>query len=137
MGVVADSTLAAGGQVIGIIPQQLVDYEIAHTGLTELQVVSSMHERKKRMADLADAFIALPGGFGTIEEFCEELELPFDLIADPDKKVHRAYGFKEMVRALILVGKDGKILYANKKFDLKEESWKALMKEVEALKPKK
>ncbi len=76
-------------------------------------------------------------GVGSHKKFCDELELPFDLIADPDKKVHQAYGFKDMVRALILIGKDGKILFVNKKFDLKEESWKALMKEVEALKPKK
>lgn len=76
-------------------------------------------------------------GVDSHKKFCEELELPFDLVADPEKKVHQAYGFKEMVRALILVGKDGKIVYVNKKFDLKEESWKALMKEVEGLKPKK
>ena len=76
-------------------------------------------------------------GVGSHQKWCDELELPFDLVADPEKKVHEAYGFKAMVRALILVGKDGKILFVNKKFDLKEESWKALMKEVEALKPKK
>jgi uncharacterized protein (TIGR00730 family) len=73
MGVLADATLAAGGQVTGVIPQALVDSEIAHTGLTELHVVASMHERKQRMADLSDAFIAMPGGFGTLEEFCEVL----------------------------------------------------------------
>ena len=73
MGILADSTLAAGGEVIGVIPQSLVDLEIAHTGLTELHVVRSMHERKQRMADLSDAFIAMPGGFGTLEEFCEVL----------------------------------------------------------------
>ena len=76
-------------------------------------------------------------GVGSHKKFCDELELPFDLIADPDKKVHEAYGFKAMVRALILIGKDGKILFVNKNFDLKEESWKALMKEVASLKPKK
>src|SRR5215203_2847364 len=73
MGILADSTLAAGGEVTGVIPQSLVDLEIAHTGLTELHVVRSMHERKQRMADLSDAFIAMPGGFGTLEEFCEVL----------------------------------------------------------------
>jgi uncharacterized protein (TIGR00730 family) len=71
MGAVADATLAAGGNVIGVIPQALVDKEIAHTGLSDLRVVGSMHERKFLMADLADAFIALPGGLGTLEEFCE------------------------------------------------------------------
>ena len=71
MGLLADSVLDAGGEVVGVIPQALVDREIAHRGLTELRVVQSMHERKAVMADLADAFVALPGGFGTFEEFCE------------------------------------------------------------------
>jgi len=69
MGIVADAVLARGGEVIGVIPEALATREIAHTGLTELHVVSSMHERKALMADLSDAFIALPGGFGTFEEF--------------------------------------------------------------------
>jgi uncharacterized protein (TIGR00730 family) len=73
MGVVADATLAAGGEVIGVIPEFLVAKEIAHTGLTKLHVVSSMHERKALMAELSDAFVALPGGYGTLEEFCEIL----------------------------------------------------------------
>jgi len=71
MGSVADAALAGGGEVIGVIPHALVAREIAHTGLTELRVVASMHERKAMMADLSDAFIALPGGYGTLEEFCE------------------------------------------------------------------
>lgn len=71
MGVLADTALAAGGEVLGVIPQQLVDWEIAHTGLTRLDVVDGMHERKRRMADLADAFVALPGGAGTMEELFE------------------------------------------------------------------
>jgi uncharacterized protein (TIGR00730 family) len=73
MGVVADAALEAGGRVIGVIPQALVDWEVAHDGLTELIVVQSMHERKARMAEASDAFIALPGGYGTFEEFCEVL----------------------------------------------------------------
>lgn len=73
MGATADAVLEHGGEVIGIIPQALVDRELAHKGLTELRVVNSMHERKAMMADLADAFIALPGGFGTFEEFFEVL----------------------------------------------------------------
>ena len=72
MGVVADSALAAGGQVIGVIPQGLVDRELAHPHLTELHVVTSMHERKTLMADLSDGFIALPGGAGTLEEIFEQ-----------------------------------------------------------------
>ena len=73
MGVLADSVLAGGGEVIGVIPQRLVDAEVAHPGLTRLEVVDSMHTRKARMAELSDAFIALPGGFGTLDELFEIL----------------------------------------------------------------
>jgi uncharacterized protein (TIGR00730 family) len=71
MGVVADEALAAGAEVIGVIPQALVDREIAHPGLADLRIVGSMHERKAQMAELADAFVALPGGLGTLEELFE------------------------------------------------------------------
>jgi uncharacterized protein (TIGR00730 family) len=71
MGAVADAVMAAGGQVIGIIPQALDAREIAHRGISDLRVVGTMHERKALMAELSDGFIALPGGFGTFEEFCE------------------------------------------------------------------
>jgi uncharacterized protein (TIGR00730 family) len=73
MGAVADAALAAGGEVIGVIPQELVDRELAHTGVTELRVVGSLHERKALMAELSDAFVALPGGFGTLDELMEQL----------------------------------------------------------------
>ncbi len=73
MGVAADACLAAGGKVIGVIPRHLAAREVAHTGLTELRVVASMHQRKALMADLADAFLALPGGFGTFDELFETL----------------------------------------------------------------
>ena len=71
MGVVADAVLDGGGEVQGVIPHALVAREVAHAKLTKLHVVESMHERKQLMADLSDGFIALPGGFGTFEEFCE------------------------------------------------------------------
>ncbi|WP_066265985.1 TIGR00730 family Rossman fold protein [Hydrogenophaga palleronii] len=71
MGVVADATMAAGGSVVGIIPKALVEKEWAHNGCTELHVVDTMHERKRLMAERADAFLALPGGIGTFEEFFE------------------------------------------------------------------
>jgi uncharacterized protein (TIGR00730 family) len=73
MGVVADAVLAAGGRAIGVIPNVLVEREIAHRGLTELHVVDTMHQRKARMFELADAFVVAPGGFGTLEEAFEQL----------------------------------------------------------------
>ena len=73
MGVLADAAVSAGGDVIGVIPEALMAREVAHRGLADLRVVASMHERKALMAELADAFVALPGGFGTLEEFCESL----------------------------------------------------------------
>ena len=82
MGAVADAALAAGGRVIGVIPSALAAKEIAHGGLTELHVVSSMHERKALMADLADAFVAVPGGWGT----CEEL---FEIVTWAQLGIHR------------------------------------------------
>lgn len=71
MGAIADSVMAAGGEVIGVIPEYLATKELAHAGLTELHRVNSMHERKLKMAELSDAFVALPGGVGTIEEIFE------------------------------------------------------------------
>ena len=73
MGVVADAALAAGGEVIGVIPHALARTELAHQGLTELHIVTTMHERKAMMDDASDAFSTLPGGFGTMDELCEVL----------------------------------------------------------------
>ena len=71
MGILANAALGKGGRVLGVIPRALVEKELSHTELTEQHVVASMHERKQRMADLADGFIALPGGWGTLDELCE------------------------------------------------------------------
>ena len=71
MGIIADSVLAGGGRVYGVIPKALVNLEVAHTGVTELHTVETMHERKAKMTDLADAFLALPGGIGTLDELFE------------------------------------------------------------------
>ena len=71
MGTIADAVLNGGGEVIGIIPEALVERELAHRDVAQLIVVRSMHERKAKMAELSDAFIAMPGGYGTFEEFCE------------------------------------------------------------------
>ncbi len=73
MGVLADAVIAGGGEVIGVIPESLLDEEVVHRGLTTLEVVPSMHVRKQRMIELADAMVALPGGLGTLEEFFEAL----------------------------------------------------------------
>jgi uncharacterized protein (TIGR00730 family) len=73
MGAVADAALAAGGEVIGVIPQELVDRELGHGGVTKLHVVGSLHERNSLMAELSDGFVALPGGFGTLDELLEQL----------------------------------------------------------------
>jgi uncharacterized protein (TIGR00730 family) len=73
MGALADAALKAGGEVIGVMPQHLVEKEISHSGLSQLRIVGSMHERKSLMAELSAAFIAMPGGYGTFEEFCEVL----------------------------------------------------------------
>ncbi|MEN9644705.1 MAG: hypothetical protein RL238_1374 [Actinomycetota bacterium] len=73
MGIAADAAMDAGGEVIGVITEQLVNAEVAHRGLTRLEVVPTMHERKARLSELADGFVVLPGGFGTVDEFAEML----------------------------------------------------------------
>jgi uncharacterized protein (TIGR00730 family) len=75
MGALADAALEVGGEVVGVIQRSLLDKEIAHRGVSELIVVGTMHDRKARMAEMSDAFVAMPGGFGTFEEFCEVLTL--------------------------------------------------------------
>jgi uncharacterized protein (TIGR00730 family) len=123
MGVVADAVLGRGDKAVGIIPQALVDKQLAHQGLTELHMVHSMHERKALMAELAGAFIALPGSYGTLEEFCEIITwtelglhhkpsglLNVDGFYDPflaqiDSAVKAGFIRKEY-RSLILVGSE-------------------------------
>lgn len=123
MGVVADAALEAGGEVIGVMPDSLVEREIGHTGLTKLHVVGSMHERKALMSELSEGFVALPGGNGTLEEFFEVLTWaqlgehakPCGLLNvagyyDPlltvfDRMVDRAF-LKSEHRKLVLVEKD-------------------------------
>ncbi|MEJ7748508.1 MAG: TIGR00730 family Rossman fold protein [Candidatus Limnocylindrales bacterium] len=84
MGILADAALTAGGDVTGVIPQGLIDRELAHPGLTRLEIVTTLHERKARMAELSDGFIALPGGLGTLEELAEVASwAPLELHAKP------------------------------------------------------
>ncbi len=73
MGALADSAISSGGRVIGVMPQALVDMEVAHRGLSEMHIVGSMHERKAKMTGFSDAFLVLPGGWGTMDELCEAL----------------------------------------------------------------
>lgn len=127
MGAVAEAALGAGGRVLGIIPELLMRKEVAFEGLTELRVVRSMHERKQMMADAADGFLALPGGFGTFEELCEILtwaqlgihDKPFGLLNvagyyDPliamfDRAVTEGF-LRERHRALVLSHADPLVL---------------------------
>ncbi len=127
MGAVADAVLAAGGEVTGVMPRSLVEREVAHSKLRDLRVVGSMHERKALMAELADAFIALPGGLGTLEEFFEvwtwaqlgEHTKPLGMLNvagyyDPllvffDHLVNRRFVRPEH-RAMVLVEQDGALL---------------------------
>ena len=127
MGTLADAALEEGGEVVGVIPKALVVRESAHVGLTELRVVGSMHERKRLMADLSDGFVTLPGGYGTLEEFCEVLswaqlgihEKPFalldvegfwkPLITLLDKAVVEGFAHSGH-RSLVLTGQDPRTL---------------------------
>lgn len=123
MGTIADATLAAGGEAIGVIPEFLAKYEVAHNGLTKLHLVESMHERKTQMSNLADAFITLPGGYGTLEEFCEivtwgqlglhqkpcgllNIEGYFDFLLEFFDKTVREEFLKPANRSLILESSD-------------------------------
>ena len=127
MGVLADAVLQAHGRVIGVIPESLMVREVGHAGLTDLRIVKSMHERKALMSDLSDGFIALPGGFGTFEEFCEvvtwsqlgiqskpcgllNLEGYYDpLLALFDRAVSEGF-LREENRQLVLADRDARCL---------------------------
>ncbi|HEV2262588.1 MAG TPA: TIGR00730 family Rossman fold protein [Candidatus Rubrimentiphilum sp.] len=116
MGVIADSGLAAGGEVIGIIPQALCTKEIAHAGLSKLHVVNSMHERKALMADLSAAFIALPGGFGTMDEFCEILTwAQLHIHAKPVGLLNCSGYYDELIVLFDKMVREGFVLPANRK----------------------
>ena len=118
MGVVADAALAAGGEVIGVIPEQLVGWEVAHTGLTRLEVVANMHERKARMFDLSDGFIALPGGFGTLDEMFEMLTWRQLGIGDRPCAFLDIDGFYEPLVAMMDRMVDERFLHADQRRDL-------------------
>lgn len=108
MGIIADAVLEHRGEVIGVIPRFLMDREVGHLGLTSLEIVSSMHERKKRMADLADAFIAMPGGWGTLEEVAEILTWKqLSLITQPVGLLNVNGFFDPLLAQMSLMAKQG------------------------------
>ena len=108
MGVLADSVIKEGGQVTGVIPGFLLEKEVAHRGITRLEVVESMHQRKQRMADLADAFIALPGGWGTLEELSEILTWKqLGLISQPVVLLNTNLFFDPLLTQMRLMEKEG------------------------------
>jgi uncharacterized protein (TIGR00730 family) len=108
MGILADSVMAHGGQVTGVIPGFLMDREVGHTNITTLEIVSSMHERKKRMADLAEAFVAMPGGWGTLEELAEILTWrQLGLIAHPIGILNINNFFTPLLQQMQRMAKEG------------------------------
>ncbi len=118
MGILADEILKNKGSVIGVIPDFLVQREVAHHGITKLEIVNSMHERKKRMADLSDAFIAMPGGMGTVDELAEILTWKqLKLIKQPVGLLNINSFFNPLVRQMELMVESG---------FLKEENFKEL-----------
>ena len=118
MGVVADAALAAGGEVVGVIPEQLVGWEVAHTGLTRLEVVANMHKRKARMFDLSDGFVALPGGFGTLDEMFEMLTWRQLGIGDKPCAFLDVQGFFEPLVAMMDRMVEERFLHADQRRDL-------------------
>lgn len=114
MGIVADAVLQKKGRVIGVIPDFLMQKEVGHRGLTELEVVVSMHERKKRMADLSDAFIAMPGGWGTLDETAEILTWKqLELVRQPLGVLNVNGFFDTLLQQMNLMVKEGFLKPAN------------------------
>jgi uncharacterized protein (TIGR00730 family) len=114
MGILADSVLEFSGEVIGVIPDFLVQREVAHRGITRLEVVDNMHTRKKRMADLADAFIAMPGGWGTLDELAEILTWKqLGLIHQPIGLLNTNNFFDSLISQMNLMVTDGFLRFDN------------------------
>jgi uncharacterized protein (TIGR00730 family) len=128
MGVVADAVLAQGGQVTGVIPDFLFKREVGHQGLTQLEVVQTMHERKKRMADLSDFFIAIPGGWGTLDELAEILTWrQLGLIRQPIGVLNTRGFFSPLLDQFARMADEGFLLKENEQSLLVAESPKQLL----------
>ena len=136
MGVLADVVLAGGGKVIGVIPESLMAREVGHRGLTELRVVGSMHDRKALMADLSDAFIALPGGFGTFEEFCEVVTWSqLGIHEKPCGLLNVAGYYNPMLQLFDNAVGEGFLHPANRRLVLDADEPEALLKEMSHFSP--
>lgn len=136
MGVLADAALAAGGEAIGVIPEALVAREIGHNGLTRLHVVRSMHERKTLMADLADAFIALPGGYGTFEEFFEAVTwTQLGIHQKPCGLLNVDGYYDALLELLVGAVADGFIRETNRSLVLDAPDVSSLLAKLEAFRP--
>jgi uncharacterized protein (TIGR00730 family) len=136
MGVVADAALAEGGTVIGVIPRGLVDRELAHTGLTELHVVETLHERKAGMAALADAFLVLPGGLGTLEELSEVLSwAQLDLHTKPIGLLDVGGYFASLEAFLDDAVREGFLAERHRRWLLRDDSVDRLLEQFAAFSP--
>lgn len=136
MGRLADTVMDGGGRVVGVIPEALVEREVAHRGVSELRVVSSMHDRKAAMEELADAFVALPGGLGTLEELCEILTWgQLGLHRKPCGVLDTAAYFRPLAELLDHMVKEGFLASSNRRMLLVERSAEALLEGLEAYVP--
>ena len=136
MGTVADAALAAGGEVVGVIPRGLVDRELAHPALTELRVVETLHERKAQMAELADGFLALPGGLGTLEELAEVLSwAQLDLHAKPIGLLDVGGYFAPLEAFLDRAVAEGFIAERHRRLLLSDDDLDALLRRFDAWEP--
>ena len=136
MGTVADAALAAGGEVVGVIPRGLVDRELAHPALTELRIVETLHERKAQMAELADGFLALPGGLGTLEELAEVLSwAQLDLHAKPIGLLDVGGYFAPLEIFLDRAVAEGFIAERHRRLLLSDDDLDALLRRFDAWEP--
>jgi len=134
MGTLADAMLHAGGEVIGVIPQHLVTREVAHRGVTRLHVVDDMHQRKAMMNELSDAFVALPGGFGTLEEFFEILTWSqLGIHRKPSGLLNVSGYYDDLLAMLDHAVTEGFLLPANRKLVIADTDADALVKRLASL----
>jgi len=136
MGAVAEAALAAGGEVVGVIPRRLVDRELAHRELTELRIVETLHERKAQMAELADAFLALPGGLGTLEELAEVLSwAQLDLHVKPIGLLDVNGYFSALEAFLDHAVAEGFVAARHRRMLLRDDDLDALLRQFDAWQP--